>query len=622
MMTHNICEMLSVKTLLSGDDYLIPMYQRNYAWEESHLSQLVQDVYDSCASNKNYYIGTLVVYDRNNGSYETVDGQQRLTTLNIILCALRNEFGKDEVDTDWYKRVNISYEFRERSTQTLTALYSHTSDGDFRDAAIRNMYLYVRRTIESIVQENRKSFFDYLFNKVFITRVILPADTDLNHYFEIMNSRGEQLEKHEILKALIMRSSSADKNKSWLVGQIWEACSDMDRYVPLNFSKELRDRIFGTDWNLFKWNTLDDLVKGTSDIQKSVQDEQFSINDVVTDNSSVFVKEEEKEGDRFESVIKFPGFLLQVLRVMTGKDIPLDDKRLLYTFNEFMKQNNFSDEFILKMLELRFLFDRFVIKRDYIKDSVNGEISILTLTKQSGSSFSYNNTYIDSDENKRTIMIESMFHVSLPSQNYKHWLCAVLKYVNEHTDGIGLANYMENLAKVYMFGRFLAGASNDGFYYEAIFNNVKLKKPENITFPTFDQRVDFFIFNYIDYCLWRKDRGINYDFTSRSSVEHFYPQHPLSGDEMDSKHLHSIGNLCLISASKNSELSNYSPSAKTEHYGKVGFDSLKQKVMMDVVNTNKANSSDPQKIWWNAEIENHYAEIKALVLSSYDELGK
>ena len=255
-------EMLTVQSLLSTDEYLIPMYQRNYAWEEPHLSQLIQDVWDYHALGKNYYIGTLVVYDRKDGTYETVDGQQRLTTLNIILCALRNEFEIGDVDLNWYKGVNISYEFRERSTRTLMALYSYTNDEDLEDDAIKNMYYSVRRNIESIVPNDKfTEFLDYFFNKVKVTRVILPADTDLNHYFEIMNSRGEQLEKHEILKALIMRSSSMNLHKSWLIGQIWEACADMDRYVPLNFTKELRNRILANNGMVLIGTALTILLK-------------------------------------------------------------------------------------------------------------------------------------------------------------------------------------------------------------------------------------------------------------------------------------------------------------------------------------------------------------------------
>ena len=80
---------------------------------------------------------------------------------------------------------------------------------------------------------------------------------------------------------------------------------------------------------------------------------------------------------------------------------------------------------------------------------------------------------------------------------------------------------------------------------------------------------------------------------------------------MEDKYLHDIGNLCLISASKNSKLSNNSPLAKTDYYGKSGYDSLKQKEMMDVVMT--------RKVWWNNEVEENHKYIEDLVRSSFSD---
>ena len=625
-MQSQICQMLSVRELLGNNQYLIPMYQRNYAWEEPHLRQLIQDVWDNCkeANNKNYYIGTLVAHRRPSGVYETVDGQQRLTTLNIMLCAIKNELNVENLDLSWFKKVNISYEFRERSSITLDALYDHNRDDELRDAAIIRMYNNVQQSIESIVPKDKTGvFLKYLFERVKITRVILPADTDLNHYFEIMNSRGEQLEKHEILKALIMRSSSADAHKNWLIGQIWEACAEMDRFVVMNFTKDIRDKIFTTEWNIFGWQDIDTIVEATRSTGQKLENEQFSILDVYKADSNISITETTRDAERFESVIKFPGFLLHVLRVMTHDDIPLDDKRLLQTFCKYIKEPGFADEFILNLLKLRFLFDKFVIKRDFKDDAINGKLNLLTLTKQTDS-FSYNNTYSEAEENKRVTMIESMFHVSLSSQNYKHWLCAVLNYINTNNGGLGLGDYLEELAKKYMFGRFLSDKRNeDNFYYNAIFNEqaqIELVEADTIKFPKYTDHIDLFIFNYIDYCIWKKawDEDKNsefakFEFTSRSSVEHFYPQNPLTGQRMPDEYLHNIGNLCLISSSKNSELNHYSPSAKTEHYEKSEYDSLKQALMMNVINEKKKQTSNTEEIWFVEEVKEHGAYIEEMI---------
>lgn len=67
--------------------YTVPIYQRNYAWGKDEIDQLITDVWDSCKKNDKgvYYIGTLVTYDRGDGVYEVIDGQQRLTTIYVIL---------------------------------------------------------------------------------------------------------------------------------------------------------------------------------------------------------------------------------------------------------------------------------------------------------------------------------------------------------------------------------------------------------------------------------------------------------------------------------------------------------------------------------------------------------
>ena len=83
---------LSIKELLSSnEEYFIPIYQRNYAWEEGEINQLLQDIIDYLPKNQNYYIGTLVVHQRPNATFETIDGQQRLTTLSLLAAYLKRD---------------------------------------------------------------------------------------------------------------------------------------------------------------------------------------------------------------------------------------------------------------------------------------------------------------------------------------------------------------------------------------------------------------------------------------------------------------------------------------------------------------------------------------------------
>ena len=92
---------LTIEDLFNGTDhYLIPPYQRNYAWREPEIGQLIQDIIDQSKSSaeKNYYIGTLVTYRRSDCKYEVIDGQQRLTTLSLLMIVLHHDRDKKYQD--------------------------------------------------------------------------------------------------------------------------------------------------------------------------------------------------------------------------------------------------------------------------------------------------------------------------------------------------------------------------------------------------------------------------------------------------------------------------------------------------------------------------------------------
>ena len=104
----------------------------------------------------------------------------------------------------------------------------------------------------------------YLVDHVMIARTTLPARTDLNHYFEVMNSRGEQLEKHEIVKAHLMSflaNGEDAKRPLACLRRVWDACSDMSRHVQARFpaarGNDVRSPLFGNSWDDFQAGGFD-----------------------------------------------------------------------------------------------------------------------------------------------------------------------------------------------------------------------------------------------------------------------------------------------------------------------------------------------------------------------------
>ncbi|MDD5870912.1 MAG: HNH endonuclease family protein, partial [Bacteroidales bacterium] len=99
-----------------------------------------------------------------------------------------------------------------------------------------------------------------------------------------------------------------------------------------------------------------------------------------------------------------------------------------------------------------------------------------------------------------------------------------------------------------------------------------------------------FVFNFYDFITWRENpaKYPKFEFSYRTSVEHFYPQNPMPRyDDLKDRGLDSFGNLCLISRSMNSKFSNNMPKAKLANFGMIeevrnGL-SLKLLEMMDIV---------------------------------------
>src|SRR6266481_1339780 len=85
--------------VLADNRLRVPVFQRSYAWEASHVTDLLQDVSASMqAGNQEYFLGSIVVSTEHSGLLEVVDGQQRLATIAIVLAQIREYFLSNEED--------------------------------------------------------------------------------------------------------------------------------------------------------------------------------------------------------------------------------------------------------------------------------------------------------------------------------------------------------------------------------------------------------------------------------------------------------------------------------------------------------------------------------------------
>ena len=113
---------LSIFAVLNENRYSIPLYQRNFAWTDVEISQLIIDVLDSIKENRpEYFIGTLVVSNKDN-MYSIIDGQQRFTAILLIALAIQNEYVLPKI---YVKNINLSFSARRRSDETLNNLFKN-----------------------------------------------------------------------------------------------------------------------------------------------------------------------------------------------------------------------------------------------------------------------------------------------------------------------------------------------------------------------------------------------------------------------------------------------------------------------------------------------------------------
>lgn len=195
---NNDLKIISVIHVFDNINYLVPIYQRNYAWSEIQIVQLIEDIESSIdGSNKNYFLGNLIVNQTDNNVYEVIDGQQRLTTLYLIEKYLGVVFAKEA----------LRFEARGKSNRTLSYVSDNSNPvliEELSSPEILNGFQIIDSYFKT--QDIDKSRFVRKLERVFLIQVQVPQNIDLNHYFEIMNTRGEQLNFMKQLKLSCQKS--------------------------------------------------------------------------------------------------------------------------------------------------------------------------------------------------------------------------------------------------------------------------------------------------------------------------------------------------------------------------------------------------------------------------------
>ena len=119
-----------IESLLDGSYFHIPRFQRPYSWDDENINDFWTDLIVN--KGEDYFIGSMVVYEKSKQQYGVVDGQQHLTTITILLCVLRDEFAKLGND-DLAKGLHQLIERKDRNNVSEYVLKTETSFPYFQE---------------------------------------------------------------------------------------------------------------------------------------------------------------------------------------------------------------------------------------------------------------------------------------------------------------------------------------------------------------------------------------------------------------------------------------------------------------------------------------------------------
>ncbi len=238
---------LSINQLFCDADafYQVPIYQRPYKWEDEHIDKLWDDIYTSFLNDDtNYFLGSIITAKPlSTVSYmDLVDGQQRITTLMILFCVIRDLYPKINNHTD-DDPTNIDIDTIKDAIQQkgkVKRLKLHTHDQhhtDFQNTIIdgnttgftkpskpdvrkdeepiykfENTAFLFTEKCKDIGEKKCGEFINYLFNKVKIIRIDCSTTEFAIKLFQVLNDRGLDLTAADLVKSYLLEKIQKEFN--------------------------------------------------------------------------------------------------------------------------------------------------------------------------------------------------------------------------------------------------------------------------------------------------------------------------------------------------------------------------------------------------------------------------
>lgn len=180
---------LEINKIFKIGNLTIPEYQRPYRWSHKSANVLLNDIIEAIDSNvQEYRLGTVILH-KDKDIYNIVDGQQRLTTLSILLYCIDNEI--KEKDNTNNEIINLPL---------LKLKYS-----DLSYKAININYNLYKKRLKEFDESKLIKIKDYILEHCQIVRIVTDDEQEAFQFFDSQNNRGKSLKPHDLLKSYHLR---------------------------------------------------------------------------------------------------------------------------------------------------------------------------------------------------------------------------------------------------------------------------------------------------------------------------------------------------------------------------------------------------------------------------------
>jgi len=229
------------KLFAEGFFFSIPNYQRPFSWDKDQLTDLIDDLMEA-KRDSDYFLGTLVLHETATDTFDVVDGQQRLTAISILLACLRDLLESDSAEVQDLivqpekkfqgipSRPRLSVRDSAPYTRIVTTLGGTTdlepagplvttADQRYRAAAA-----IFRDSLAKRSQEYLRGLVEFIVQHVVVIYLAATSFDDAFRLFTVVNDRGKQLRRIDVLKAVNLSPSVIDgKDLREQYARKWEA---------------------------------------------------------------------------------------------------------------------------------------------------------------------------------------------------------------------------------------------------------------------------------------------------------------------------------------------------------------------------------------------------------------